>query len=60
MNNISEAYNMDCNAYMKKLPDKCIDVAIVDPPYGINAPNMTMGSNMNRKNGGYNGESVAQ
>jgi DNA modification methylase len=60
MKPISEAHNIDCKLYMKTLPDKCIDVAIVDPPYGINAPNMTMGSNMNRKHGGYNGESVAQ
>ena len=51
MKPISEAHNIDCKLYMKTLPDKCIDVAIVDPPYGINAPNMTMGSNMNRKHG---------
>lgn len=29
-------YNMDCMDGMRKLPDKCIDLAIVDPPYGIN------------------------
>lgn len=56
---ISEVYNMDCMEYMKGIPDKLFDLAIVDPPYGINAPNMTMGSNMNRKHGGYNGESIA-
>ena len=27
--------NCDCMELMKTLPDKCIDVAIVDPPYGI-------------------------
>lgn len=54
------AYNCDCMEYMKDIPDKYYDLAIVDPPYGINAPNMTMGSNMNRKHGGYNGESVVQ
>ena len=57
---ISEVYNMDCMKYMKDIPDKFFDLAIVDPPYGINAPNMTMGTNLNRKHGGYNGESVAQ
>lgn len=57
---ISEVYNMDCMEYMKDIPDKFFDLAIVDPPYGINAPNMTMGTNLNRKHGGYNGESVAQ
>ena len=28
------AYNMDCMEYMKTLPDKAFDLAIVDPPYG--------------------------
>lgn len=56
----SEVYNMDCMEYMRSMPDKFFELAVVDPPYGINAPNMTMGTNMNRKHGGYNGESVAQ
>ena len=35
------AYNMDCMDLMKMLPDKEFDLAIVDPPYGINiAENM--------------------
>lgn len=51
---------MDCMDYMRSMPDKFFELAVVDPPYGINAPNMTMGTNMNRKHGGYNGESVAQ
>jgi site-specific DNA-methyltransferase (adenine-specific) len=42
-------YNMDCMELMKQYPDKYFDLAICDPPYGINAPNMTMGSNPNRK-----------
>ena len=33
---ISEVYNMDCIAGMKNYPDKYFDLAIVDPPYGIN------------------------
>lgn len=28
------AYNMDCMAAMKKIPDKYFDLAVVDPPYG--------------------------
>lgn len=40
---ISYAYNMDCLEYMKSLPNKTFDLAVVDPPYGINAPNMKMG-----------------
>lgn len=33
---ISEVYNMDCIQGMKHYPDKYFDLAIVDPPYGIN------------------------
>lgn len=28
-------YNMDCMDGLKMLPDKSIDLAIIDPPYGI-------------------------
>ena len=28
------AYNLDCMAYMRALPDKAFDLAVVDPPYG--------------------------
>ncbi len=40
----SIALNIDCMEYMATLPDKAFDLAIVDPPYGINAGKMTMGS----------------
>jgi DNA modification methylase len=29
-------YNMDCMEGMKQFPDKFFDLAICDPPYGIN------------------------
>jgi DNA modification methylase len=29
-------YNMDCMEAMKEFPDGFFDLAIVDPPYGIN------------------------
>ena len=29
-------YNMDCMDGMREFPDKYFDLAIVDPPYGIN------------------------
>ena len=32
-------YNMDCMDGMKEFPDKYFDLAIVDPPYGININN---------------------
>ena len=28
--------NIDCMEYMRGLPDKAFDLAIVDPPYGLN------------------------
>ena len=38
----SEVYNMDCLHAMREMPDNAFDLAIVDPPYGINI-NMNMG-----------------
>jgi site-specific DNA-methyltransferase (adenine-specific) len=46
-----ELLNIDCLLYMATCKDKQFDLAIVDPPYGINAPNMQMGSAPNRKDG---------
>lgn len=40
---ISEVYNIDCMEYMKNIPDKFFDLAVVDPPYGINVTSMNMG-----------------
>jgi len=37
-----EILNIDCMEYMKGLPDKAFDLAIVDPPYGISV-NMNAG-----------------
>ena len=53
-------YNMDCMVGVKEFPDKFFDLAVVDPPYGINAPNMSMGSNKSRSGDGYPGVSVAE
>ena len=44
-----ELLNMDCLLYMKQCGDKQFDLAIVDPPYGIDAGNMQMGNNTNKK-----------
>lgn len=41
---LNELYNMDCMEGMKEFPDEYFDLAIVDPPYGINAPKKNMGS----------------
>lgn len=46
---------------MTNYPDRFFDLAVVDPPYGINAPKMSMGSNPNRKEPGqYPGVSTTQ
>ena len=39
-------FNIDCMEFMKSKPDKCYDLAIVDPPYGIN-----INHNMGRRKG---------
>ncbi len=30
------AYNMDCMEAMRQMPDNAFDLAVVDPPYGVN------------------------
>jgi site-specific DNA-methyltransferase (adenine-specific) len=32
---LNQAFNVDCLEFMKMLPDKCIDLVLTDPPYGI-------------------------
>ena len=43
---ISEVTNEDCMEGMARYPDKYFDLAIVDPPYGINI-NMNAGRKKN-------------
>ena len=49
---LNRLYNMDCMLGMKDFPDKYFDLAIVDPPYGIDRANnkLTIGRNHSRKN----------
>lgn len=42
---ISEVYNMDCVAGMREYPDNYFDLAICDPPYGINRSSTFGGKN---------------
>ena len=37
---ISKVYNMDCMEYMRSMPDKFFELAVVDPPYGGKFPDM--------------------
>lgn len=57
-------YHGDCMDYLKELPDKSIDLAIVDPPYGDALQNEGGGGYYNRfgerfdryKGGGWHGK----
>jgi len=37
------AYNFDCLAAMKDMPDNAFDLAVVDPPYGNGLPDNANG-----------------
>jgi site-specific DNA-methyltransferase (adenine-specific) len=37
---------MDCMEFMKDIPDKFYDLAVVDPPYGIDRNGMNMGNSV--------------
>ena len=45
----SEVFNEDCIAGMKRYHDKHFDLAVVDPPYGIDLANMNMGAGKSKK-----------
>jgi len=47
-----ELLNMDCMSYMASLKDNAFDLAIVDPPYGINI-NSSMGRRKGDKKSNY-------
>lgn len=46
---VSTFYNEDCMEGMKRYPDKFFDLAIVDPPYGIDLANMNMGAGKGKR-----------
>ena len=48
----NEVFNMDCMEYMKGLPDKCFDLVIADPPYGIGADKPTKKPNVVKQRNG--------
>ena len=45
------AYNMDCMEGMKQYPDKYFDLAVVDPPYGIDICSQTVQVEREREQG---------
>jgi len=46
----SEVYMMDCIQGMKEYPDKYFDLAIVDPPYGLDIANNSFRQKQGKKN----------
>lgn len=47
---LNKIINADCLEIMKQLPDKCIDLVLTDPPYGIGySKNPHSGSKMQKK-----------
>jgi site-specific DNA-methyltransferase (adenine-specific) len=48
----TQTLNMDCMEYLKDVPDKYFDLAIVDPPYGIGI-NVNMGRRKGDKKSNY-------
>lgn len=46
---MNEVYNIDCMEYMRTQPDKAFDLAIVDPPYGINCAGGQIGGDNKAK-----------
>lgn len=32
---INKVHNADCLEFMKQMPDKCVDLVLTDPPYGV-------------------------
>lgn len=46
---MNEAYNADCLAAMRAMPDKAFDLAVVDPPYGIGIDGQKLSINKNPK-----------
>ena len=51
-----ELLNVDCMEYMKTVPDKFFDLAIVDPPYGINIASNGNLNNKSKYDRGFKGE----
>lgn len=44
-----DLFNIDCMEYMKDIPDKHFDLAIVDPPYGLGIDGQKKSINKNPK-----------
>ena len=45
---LNKIYCGDCLEIMKGIPDKCVDLVLTDPPYGIGISNKVGGNNLGR------------
>lgn len=54
------AYNMDCMIGMKQYPDKYFDLAVVDPPYGINIGAVVGGASHSDRKAKIGGEGLSR
>ena len=46
---LNKIYNMDNMEGMKQFPDKYFELAIVDPPYGIDVNKMSLGGKYKKR-----------
>ena len=46
---LNKCYLGDCLDIMRDMPDKCIDLVLTDPPYGIGITGKVGGSHMQSK-----------
>ena len=53
---LNKIHNIDCLEFMKTLPDKCIDLVLTDPPYGINADKGVGGFGSSKTDKHYKGD----
>lgn len=54
------AYNCDCLAAMREMPDNAFDLAVVDPPYGINITGRSQVVQVERERDGQASEAAAR
>lgn len=53
---INQVWQGDCLELMKEMPDKCIDLVLTDPPYGINADKGVGGFGSSKTDKHYKGD----
>ena len=53
---LNKIHNIDCLEFMKTLPDKCIDLVLTDPPYGIGADKGSGGGSFRGKVNKFEGD----